>query len=140
MIWIVIGLRVFCSEVQVTQHKNGRPYIVWEKLAGVRNEPLDTSVYALAAANLVGVQRIRWSSEEKKLESQTVSYEEVDKAISKMLTDGGIAEYQIKSRKMRYHSLDELYRQRDRLRIRIARRKKRGGFGGRNVGVSFCDF
>ena len=56
-----------------------------------------------------------------------------------MLTNGGVAEYQIKSRKMRYHSLDELYRQRDRLRIRIARRK-RGGVGGSNVGVSFCNF
>ena len=72
----------FCSEVQVTQHKNGRPYIVWEKLAGVRNEPLDTSVYALAAANLVGVQRIRWASEVKKLEAQNVSSEEVKKAIA----------------------------------------------------------
>ncbi|MGK7899357.1 MAG: terminase gpA endonuclease subunit [Xenococcus sp. (in: cyanobacteria)] len=26
----------FCSEVQVTQHRNGRLYVVWEKLAGVR--------------------------------------------------------------------------------------------------------
>ena len=60
--------------------------------------------------------------------------------IAKMLTNGGVAEYQIKSRKMRYHSLDELYRQRDRLRIRIARRNNRSGIGGRNVGVSFCDF
>ena len=50
----------FCSEVLVTRHKHGRPYTVWEKLAGVRNEPLDISVYALAAAHLVGVQRIRW--------------------------------------------------------------------------------
>ena len=72
----------FCSEVQVTQHRNGRPFVVWEKLAGVRNEPLDTTVYALAAANLVGVQRIRWSSEEKKLEAQEVSEEEVKEAIT----------------------------------------------------------
>ncbi len=56
-----------------------------------------------------------------------------------MLTNGGIAEYQIKSRKMRYHSLDELYRQRDRLRIRIARRKNPGSIGGQNIGVSFFD-
>ena len=28
----------------------------------------------------------------------------------------------------------------DRLRIRIARRKNRGGIGGQNIGVSFCDF
>ncbi|MGK7899358.1 MAG: hypothetical protein AB4372_38525 [Xenococcus sp. (in: cyanobacteria)] len=46
------------------------------------DEPLDTSVYALAAANLVGVQRIRWSSEGKKLESQSISSEQVGKAIA----------------------------------------------------------
>ena len=58
--------------------------------------------------------------------------------IAKMLTNGGVAEYQIKSRKMRYPSLGELYKQRDleeigfagRLRIRIARRKNRAGIGG----------
>jgi phage terminase large subunit GpA-like protein len=57
----------FCSEVQITEHKNGRPYLVWQKLAGVRNEPLDTFVYALAAAHLVGITRIDWEAEEKKL-------------------------------------------------------------------------
>ena len=69
-----------------------------------------------------------------------IKLEAIEKAIAKMLTNGGVAEYQIKSRKMRYHSLDELYRQRDRLRLRIARRKNRGGIGGQNIGVSFCDF
>ena len=57
----------FCSEVQVVKHKNGRPYTVWEKLAGVRNEALDISVYALAASRLVGVSRINWDNEEQKL-------------------------------------------------------------------------
>ena len=71
--------------------------------------------------------------------SDEIELEAIEKAIAKMLTNGGVAEYQIKSRKMRYHSLDELYRQRDRLRIRIAR-KKRGGVGGKNLGISFCDF
>ena len=59
--------------------------------------------------------------------------------IEKMLTNGGVAEYQIKSRKMRYQSLDELYRQCDRLRIRIARNKDRASIGGKNIGVSFFD-
>ena len=59
--------RGFCSEVQVTKHQNGRPYMVWEKLSGVRNEPLDISVYALAAAYLVGINRIDWKGEEEKL-------------------------------------------------------------------------
>ena len=60
-------------------------------------------------------------------------------AIAKMLTNGGVAEYQIKSRKMRYHSLDELYQQCDHLRIRIARRK-RDGVGGQNIGISFYNY
>ena len=68
-----------------------------------------------------------------------IELEAIEKAIAKMLTNGGVAEYQIKSRKMRYHSLDELYRQRDRLRLRIARRKNRGSIGGQNIGVSFFD-
>ncbi len=42
-----------------------------------------------------------------------IELEAIEKAIAKMLTNGGVAEYQIKSRKMRYHSLDELYQQRD---------------------------
>ncbi|MDJ0900259.1 MAG: hypothetical protein QNJ55_15755 [Xenococcus sp. MO_188.B8] len=71
--------------------------------------------------------------------SDEIELEAIEKAIAKMLTNGGVAEYQIKSRKMRYHSLDELYRQRDRLRLRIARRK-RGGVGGQNIGISFCEF
>ncbi len=72
--------------------------------------------------------------------SDEIELEAIEKAIAKILTNGGVAEYQIKSRKMRYHSLDELYRQRDHLRIRIARRKNRSGIGGRNLGVSFGDF
>lgn len=57
----------FCSEVQVTKHRNGQPYMIWEKLAGVRNEPLDLMVYALAAANLAGVTRMNWDKIEKEL-------------------------------------------------------------------------
>lgn len=63
----------FCGEVQVTKHKNGRPYMVWEKLAGIRNEPLDTFVYALAAAHLAGVTRIKWGDIEKQLEAQNIN-------------------------------------------------------------------
>lgn len=37
------------SEVYEIKHKRGRPYKVWTKKQGVRNEPLDTFVYALAA-------------------------------------------------------------------------------------------
>ena len=71
--------------------------------------------------------------------SDEIELEAIENAIAKMLTNGGVAEYQIKSRKIRYHSLDELYKQRDRLRIRIARRKNRGTIGGQNIGVSFFD-
>ena len=57
----------FCSEVQVTHHKHGRPYLVWEKLSGIRNEALDISVYALAAARLVGVHRMDMEAEASKV-------------------------------------------------------------------------
>ena len=56
----------FCSEVQVTQHKNGRPYLVWEKLKGVRNEPLDLFNYGYAAADLAGLSRMNWAKLEQK--------------------------------------------------------------------------
>jgi phage terminase large subunit GpA-like protein len=61
----------FCGEVQVTKHTNGRPYMVWEKLSGIRNEPLDTFVYALAAAHIVGMTRIDWEKIKNELEAQT---------------------------------------------------------------------
>ena len=60
----------FCGEIQVTKHKNGVPYIVWEKISGVRNEPLDTAVYALAAAYLVGITRINWATIANNLDNQ----------------------------------------------------------------------
>ncbi len=71
--------------------------------------------------------------------SDEIELEAIENAIAKMLTNGGVAKYQIKSRKMRYHSLDELYRQRDRLRSGMVRRKNRGSIGGNNIGISFCD-
>ncbi len=60
----------FCSEVQVTKHRNGQPYMVWEPLAGIRNEPLDTTVYALAAAHLAGMTRMNWTKIERELQEQ----------------------------------------------------------------------
>ncbi len=70
----------FCSEVQVTKHTNGRPYLVWEVLPRVRNEVLDTAVYALAAAELCGISRVSWSSLEEKLKAQNkenLSFKEI---------------------------------------------------------------
>lgn len=67
----------FCSEVQVTKHKNGYPHLVWQKLPGVANEPLDTAVYAYAAAILCGLTRIRWGKEEKQLLAQVEEKEEL---------------------------------------------------------------
>jgi phage terminase large subunit GpA-like protein len=83
----------FCSEIQVTKHKDGRPYMVWEKIAGVRNEPLDTTVYALAAAHLVGMTRLSWGQIEKELASRlrsmpTVSNEKI--AINSKQTDKNV--------------------------------------------------
>ncbi len=66
----------FCSEVQVTKHRNGQPYMVWEPLAGIRNEPLDTAVYALAAAHLAGMTRMNWSKIEREIEESKVKSQE----------------------------------------------------------------
>ena len=41
--------------MQVQKYKNRQAFYEWEKLNGVSNEALDTSVYALAAAHLVGL-------------------------------------------------------------------------------------
>lgn len=45
------------SEVQVKKHKGGQVYYCWEPVAGTRNEPLDCTVYAYAAASLCGLRR-----------------------------------------------------------------------------------
>ncbi|MGK7949940.1 MAG: phage terminase large subunit family protein [Xenococcaceae cyanobacterium] len=73
----------FCSEVQVQKHKNGQAFYVWEKLSGVRNEALDTSVYALAAAHLVGLSRIKSKEEEKDLIVEKVVTETSNQLIKK---------------------------------------------------------
>lgn len=65
----------FCSEVQVAKHRNGHPYMVWEKLPGVRNEPLDLMVYSLAAAHLAGLTRMNWERIERSLQEQISSIE-----------------------------------------------------------------
>lgn len=55
------------SEVQVKKHRGGNVFYVWEKVPGAkRNEPLDTTVYAFAAAHLCGLTRMDW----KKLKRQ----------------------------------------------------------------------
>lgn len=65
------------SEVQIQKHRNGRPYLAWEQVSGVRNEPLDTAVYAYAAASLAGVTRqSNWAKIRKSLTVETVKIEE----------------------------------------------------------------
>ena len=56
----------FCSEVLVTKVVAGQFQRRWEKLPGVANEPLDTSIYALAAAILCGADRFNWQRERGK--------------------------------------------------------------------------
>ena len=61
--------------------------------------------------------------------------EAITQAIGK-IASGGIAEYYIGTRRARYQDLGELTKRQQYLRNRIAM-KKRGGIGGRNVGVRF---
>ena len=87
----------FCSEVQVTKHRNGQPYMVWEPLAGIRNEPLDTAVYALAAAHLAGMTRMNWGKIER----------ELDEGRGQM-ADGRRNESKVKSQESKVHSESNL--------------------------------
>ena len=48
------------SEIMVKKHKGTGYQYVWEPLPGVRNEGLDCSVYAYAAALHVGLERANW--------------------------------------------------------------------------------
>lgn len=57
----------FCSEVLVTKTVGGQFKRHWEKLPGIANEPLDTSIYALAAAILCGADRFNWQRERQKV-------------------------------------------------------------------------
>jgi phage terminase large subunit GpA-like protein len=54
------------SEVKVKKHRGGLAYFVWEPVNGIRNEPLDCTVYAFAAATLCGLRR-NWASIKRSL-------------------------------------------------------------------------
>jgi phage terminase large subunit GpA-like protein len=45
------------SELMLRKYKNGNPYIVWERIQSIHNEPLDCTVYSFAAAILCGFHR-----------------------------------------------------------------------------------
>ena len=59
----------------------------------------------------------------------------VSEAIKKL--SNGVAEYEIGSRKVRYHDLQQLYQRQTYLRNRIAKIKNPNSLGGRNVGIRF---
>ncbi|MEO0835920.1 MAG: phage terminase large subunit family protein [Cyanobacteria bacterium J06642_3] len=109
----------FCSEVQVTKHKNGHPYMVWEPLAGVRNEPLDTCVYGLAAAHLAGITRMNLT----KLASQ-IKENIKDKAVCDQQIDDNVNDRTLnKEAPIKSKSND-----RSRTRKRNRRRKSNNNF------------
>lgn len=61
------------SETQIKKHRSGSVFYVWEKVPGAkRNEPLDTTVYAYAAAHLCGLTRLDWKKLRKQLTVSTV--------------------------------------------------------------------
>ena len=60
-------LEGLCSEIQITKRSRGVEKVVWEKLAGVNNEPLDCAVYSYAAALLAGLSGVNWSRLRAKL-------------------------------------------------------------------------
>lgn len=70
-----------CAEVLVARKRNGLPYYAWEKIEGVANEPLDTAVYAWAAAHLCGFSRFNWERERKKVLPEREKPVEVEKPL-----------------------------------------------------------
>jgi phage terminase large subunit GpA-like protein len=59
------------SERLVTKYVKGRPKLEWQKTAGKRNEALDLEVYCLAAAQYLGVGRLKepdWARLERALQ------------------------------------------------------------------------
>lgn len=56
------------SEKSVTRFSKGIPRVEWILPPGKRNEPLDTFVYAYAAALRGGLQRINWDALEKAIQ------------------------------------------------------------------------
>ena len=68
---------------------------------------------------------------------EEIELELVRSAIFKV-AEGGVAEYEIGERRVRYSSLDELYKRERYLVNRIAKRKNRSIIGGRSVPIRFC--
>lgn len=63
------------AERLVTKYVKGRPKLEWQKTAGKRNEALDLEVYCLAAAQYLGVSRMKepdWVRLEKALQEKAV--------------------------------------------------------------------
>jgi len=54
---------MLCSERLVLRYSRGQPVRIWERLSGRRAEGLDSTVYALAVRNLVGVDLTRRENE-----------------------------------------------------------------------------
>lgn len=65
-----------------------------------------------------------------------IELEAITKAIAK-LASGGVEEYRIGDRMMRYQDLEQLTKRQRELRNRIAMVKNRGKGVGRNVGIRF---
>ena len=78
----------FCSEVQVAKTVSGRLQYRWEKLNGIANEPLDTTIYALAAAELCGLSRLNWNKERDKLRIAAPVVREKEETLARSQEDG----------------------------------------------------
>lgn len=75
----------FCSEVLMTEHRKGKPVQKWKPVPGVRNEPLDTAVYAMAAAELAGVFRVDIEKELEKRQDKVQAEAEAEEMIEQQV-------------------------------------------------------
>ncbi|MEM8828778.1 MAG: hypothetical protein AAGE96_05405 [Cyanobacteria bacterium P01_G01_bin.19] len=67
-----------------------------------------------------------------------IELEAITQAIAK-LASGGVAEYYIGDRRVRYQDLDQLTKRQEYLRRRIAIASGKMKPGGRNIGARFCN-
>ena len=67
-----------------------------------------------------------------------IELENIENAIASLIANGAVQEYWIGERRVTYADLGELYKERDRLRVRVAMLKNPSYIGGRNVKGGFC--
>ena len=95
--------------------------------------------YGRKTLDVVGIQVSANLAEAVEIDNrydEEIELELVNEAIANCLS-GGVAEYEIGDRRIRYQDIEGLFKRQRYLQTRLAKRMNRGSIGGRNVGVRF---